>query len=183
MVANAGLPLSVTTTLNVLVVIPDGVQVKTPVLALIEDPLGGLPLRLYVNVSPGRSSSVPTAVNVTAPVPTSAITSAKPSRCGGVFTFLTTTWRYFVSLEFGEPSSVTTWGMWSVIGLCTGCGCQVKTPVMSSMKALVGAPAPRLKVRLFAGTSASVAVLVTTIMSSVLIDRLVEMLLVTTSSR
>src|SRR5689334_18093379 len=43
---NAGLPLSVTRTLNEFVPMPGGVQVNTPVLLLIAAPEGTLPVRL-----------------------------------------------------------------------------------------------------------------------------------------
>src|SRR2546425_184194 len=76
---------------------------------------------------------------------------------GAVFTSRTTMVTVCVALRLGEPSSVTmTWIMF-VAGPWASVGVQVKKPLAGLIVAPTGAVGARLKVRLFGGTSGSVA--------------------------
>jgi len=65
----------------------------------------------------------------------------------------------FVALKGGTPLSVTDTLIRFVLGPCAMVGVQVKTPLVALIVALVGADT-RLKVRVCAGESESVATLV-----------------------
>src|SRR5438093_1012151 len=89
---------------------------------------------------------------------------------GATFTSLTTTVNVFASLNAGEPLSVTRTVTALVLGPCASVGVQVNTPLVALMLAPAGAPGSRLKVRVLAGRSGSVAVFVTTnVLSSLII--------------
>src|SRR5882672_966097 len=72
----------------------------------------------------------------------------------------TTMLKVLKSFNAGEPLSVTRTVTWFVIGVKPTDGVQVKTPLAGLMIAPAGAPGSRLKVRLCAGRSGSVAVAV-----------------------
>ena len=111
------------------------------------------------------------AVFVTTNVPSSLIIcSAGTVNEGARFTSVTTTVKLPVSLEGGEPSSVTRTVIRFVLGPCASVGVQVKTPFVELMLAPAGAPGSKLNVSVFAGRSSSVAVFVTTnVLSSLII--------------
>src|SRR5882672_1330616 len=73
----------------------------------------------------------------------------------------TLTVKLWVALRLGVPSSVTRTVMILVLGLCSAEGDQVNKPFAGSMAAPAGALVPRLKVRVLAGRSTSLAELVT----------------------
>src|SRR5439155_18677512 len=86
------------------------------------------------------------------------------------FASLTTTVKLPMSLEGGEPLSVTRTVIRFVLGPCASVGVQVKTPFVELMLAPAGAPGSKLNVSVFAGRSSSVAVFVTTnVLSSLII--------------
>src|SRR5262245_44079211 len=74
---------------------------------------------------------------------------------GGVFTSLTTMEKVLVSLNGGEPLSVTRTVTPFVLGPCDSVGVQVNTPLLGLRLAPVG-PVIRLKVIPLAGRSGSV---------------------------
>src|SRR5206468_1780599 len=75
----------------------------------------------------------------------------------------------FESLIGGEPSSVTFTVIRLVLGPCVSVGVQVSTPLLGSRFTPVGADT-KLKVNVFAGRSASLAVFVTvSVLSSVMV--------------
>ena len=84
---------------------------------------------------------------------------------GALFTSLTATVKLLVSLNGGEPSSVTRTVMRLVLGRCASVGVQVSTPLLGSKLTPSGADT-RLKVSVLAGRSESVAKLVTTSVAS-----------------
>src|SRR5439155_35297 len=83
---------------------------------------------------------------------------------------VTTTVKLPVSLEGGEPSSVTSAVIRFVLGPSASLGVQVNRPVVQRVLAAAGAPGSKLNVRVLAGRSSSVAVFVTTnVLSSLII--------------
>src|SRR5580765_7037 len=76
---------------------------------------------------------------------------------GAELTSLTVIVMVCAALMAGKPLSVTRTVIEAVLGPCASVGVQLKTPVDGSMPAPAGAPASRLKVRIWAGRSASVA--------------------------
>src|SRR5690349_16139423 len=82
------------------------------------------------------------------------------AKTGGLFTSFTTMVKFFASLNGGEPLSVTRTVIVFVPGPCASVGVQEKIAAAASNVALAGAPASRLYVSVFAGTSGSVAVFV-----------------------
>src|SRR5216683_1566672 len=144
---NGGMPLSVTRTVMTLVLGPCaslGVQVRTPVAESSVIPLGPA-TRANVRMLAGISGSVAVLVTV---------------KVGALFTSLTMTVKFLVSLSGGIPLSVTRMVMTFVLGPCASVGVQVRTPVVESSVIPLG-PATKENVSVFAGISGSVAVLVT----------------------
>src|SRR2546425_468993 len=82
------------------------------------------------------------------------------ARVGGVFTSFTITVKDLVSLNTGEPLSVTRTVMLLVLGPWASVGVHVNAPDDPLIVAPDGAPGSRLNVNVCAGTSASVAVAV-----------------------
>src|SRR5437764_537199 len=82
------------------------------------------------------------------------------ARTGAVFTSLIMMVIVSKALNAGEPLSVTRTVTAFVLGPWLSVGAQVKTPLAGFMLAPAGAPASRLKVRSWAGTSESVALAV-----------------------
>src|SRR6266545_6785231 len=80
---------------------------------------------------------------------------------GALFSSLTTTTKLRVSVNGGEPLSVTATVTGLVLGPWVSMGVQVSTPVWASTLIPSGADT-RLKLRVLAGMSESVAVLVST---------------------
>src|SRR5580765_3498660 len=120
-------------------------------------PLGAAGSKLKFSVLAGRSASV--AVFVTTNVLSSLIIwSAGTLSTGARFTSATTTMKLRVSLEGGKPSSVTRTVIRLVLGPCASVGVQENAPLVALMPAPGGAPGSKLKVRVLAGRSASVAV-------------------------
>src|SRR5580765_5164420 len=132
-------------------------------------PLGAPGSKLKFSVLAGRFASV--AVFVTTNVLNSLIIwSAGTVSRGAWFTSATTTMKLRVSLEGGEPSSVTRTVIRLVLGPCASVGVQENTPLVGLMLARAGPPGSKLKVSVLAGMSASVAVFVTTnVLSSLII--------------
>src|SRR6266566_1221745 len=96
-------------------------------------PSGAPESRLKVRLLAGRSESV--AVFVTTNVFSSSIIwSAGTVSTGARFTSVTTTVKLPVSLEGGEPSSVTRTVIRYVLGPCASVGVQVKTPFGSEVR-------------------------------------------------
>src|SRR6266550_2748069 len=146
-----------------------GVQVNTPLVALMLAPAGAPESRLKVKLLAGRSGSVAEFVT-TSVLSSSIIRSAGTISTGGRFTSATMTVKLRVSLEGGEPSSVTRTVIRFVLGPSASVGVQVNTPFVKLMLAPAGAPGSKLNVRVLAGRSGSVAVLVTTnVLSSLII--------------
>ena len=136
-----------------------GVQVRRPVLASSITP-GGAETRLKVSVSAGTSGSM--ALFVTASVVSSlTVWSGGVIKMGALFTSFTATVKLPISLNGGEPSSVTSTVMRLVLGRWSAAGVQVRTPLIGS-RLTPGGAETRLKVRVLAGRSGSVAMLVTT---------------------
>ena len=124
----------------------------------------GADTSLKIRVFSGTSASV--AVLVTTSVCSSLIVwFGGTVRTGALFTSLTTTEKLPVSLKGGEPLSRTRTVMRLVLGRCASMGVQVSTPLPGSRITPSGADT-RLKVNVPAGTSGSVAVLVTTSVAS-----------------
>src|SRR5689334_14088661 len=95
-----GEPLSVTRTVILLVAGPwdsDGIQVKTPPLALTAAPAGAPASRLNVSVLDGRSGSVAVTVNESN-VPSFTVRFVIAPSTGAEFVSLTVTIKVFVSL-------------------------------------------------------------------------------------
>src|SRR6185369_3424135 len=93
------------------------------------------------------------------------IWSGGTKRTGVLFCSLTTTVKLPVSLNGGEPLSVTPIVKRLVLGSCSATGVQVSTPLLGSRLAPVGAEI-RLNVNGLCGTSGSVTKLVTIIVAS-----------------
>src|SRR5207244_2612561 len=102
-----GEPLSLTRTVRLVEPLgpSSGVQVKTPVPALILAPAGA-PTRLKVSVLAGRSGSVAVAVKVSK-WPSSTVLLPRGPRTGGRFTSRTVTVMVSSANRLGEPLSVT----------------------------------------------------------------------------
>src|SRR5881396_2591053 len=112
----------------------------------------------------GTSASV--AVLVTTSVRSSSIVwFAGTASTGAVFSSLTTTVKLPVSLNGGEPLSLTRTVMRLVLARCASVGVQINTPLFESRVTPSGADT-RLNVNVLAGLSGSVAVLVTTSVAS-----------------
>src|SRR5882672_4916943 len=69
--------------------------------------------------------------------------------------------KLWVALKLGVPLSATLMLTTLVLGDCALLGVQVNTPLELSRLAPVGAPAPRLKIRIWAGRSGSLTTLLT----------------------
>src|SRR4029077_10924231 len=82
-------------------------------------------------------------------------------RTGALFTSFTTTVKLLVALRAGLPLSVTLTVIVFVLGPCASVGVQLSTPVVG-WTATPDGPLTKAKVSMLAGTSASVAVFVTT---------------------
>src|SRR6266496_4190468 len=157
----AGVPSSMTFVMNTTPELGPwasvGVQVMIPLALMVA--LVGPARSWYVRLFAGRSMSV--AVLVTMSVANSlTVWLTMPGRVGALLTSLTVTVNVLVALRAGVPLSVTLvvnttpeLGPWASVGV------QVMIP-LALMVALVG-PARSWYVRLFAGRSMSVAVLVT----------------------
>src|SRR5712692_10433577 len=157
-----GAPSSVTRIVTVLVAGENpigGIQAKTPLVALMVAPAGAPRSRVNVSELAGMSASVAVAVKVSR-LPSVTVLSLMGAKTGALFTSLTMTVKLLVSLNGGLPSSVTRTVMTLVLGPCASVGVQVSTPVAESSVIPLG-PATRANVRMFAGISGSVAVLVT----------------------
>src|SRR6266581_3049900 len=157
-----GEPSSVTRIVTVLVAGEKpigGVQVKTPLVALIVAPAGAPGSRVNVNELAGMSASVAMAVKVSR-LPSVTGLSVMGAKTGALFTSLTMTVKLLVSLSGGMPLSVTRTVMTLVLGPCASVGVQVSTPVAGLRLTPVGAVTSE-KVSVFVGMSGSVAVLVT----------------------
>src|SRR5206468_4001495 len=163
---SAGVPLSVTLTTIIFVFGPctsDGVQVKTPVFGFTLTPAGA-DAKLNVSELAGMSASV-AGIVTTSVLSSGILRSAMGANTGALFTSLTATVKLLVSLNGGEPSSVTTTVTRLVLGRWASVGVQVSTPLLGSKLMPSGADC-RLKVSLLAGRSESVAKLVTTSVAS-----------------
>src|SRR6266704_3227980 len=157
-----GEPSSVTRIVTVLVAGEKpigGVQAKTPLVALIVAPAGEPGSRVNVNELAGMSASVAMAVKASR-LPSFTVLSLIGTKTGALFTSLTMTVKLLVSLSGGLPLSVTRTLMTLVLGPCASLGVQVSTPVAESSVMPLG-PATRANVKVLAGISGSVAVLVT----------------------
>src|SRR5436305_5297791 len=84
------------------------------------------------------------------------VRSAMAAREGALFTSLTVTVKLLVTLSGGVPSSVTTTAITLTEGACDSAGVQEIAPVEGTMVIPEGG-ARRLKVRVLAGRSESVA--------------------------
>src|SRR5712664_568223 len=103
----------------------------------------------------GKSGSV--AVLVTINVESSLTVRFNwPGKEGGLLTSLTVTVKVFVALRGGEPLSVTTTVIVLVLGPWASVGVQLIKPLAGLMVIPIGGD-KRLKVRMFAGRSGSVA--------------------------
>src|SRR5262245_8191585 len=80
------------------------------------------------------------------------------TRTGGLFASVTTTTKLFVSLNGGDPLSVTRTVTVLVLGPCASAGIQLNSPLAVRVAPL--GPVNRLNVSVFAGRSESVAVIV-----------------------
>src|SRR4051812_27475560 len=89
-------------------------------------------------------------------VPSAMVTSGWTGSTGAMFTSLTVTMKEFVALKEGEPLSVTTTVIVLVLGPWASVGVQVIAPEAGLMDIPEGGES-RLKVRLLAGMSESVA--------------------------
>src|SRR5580765_1427313 len=129
----------------------------------------GAETRLQVSVLGGRSESLAGLSN-TSKVSSSILNSEIASRkAGAVLTSLTMTVKRLVALRAGTPLSVTFTVIKLVLGPWDSLGVQVNTPVSESMIIPAGGES-RLKLRVFAGMSESVAVLVSTkVLSSLMV--------------
>src|SRR5437867_4492279 len=141
---NAGEPLSVTRTVTALVLGPCasvGVQVNTPLVALMLAPAGAPGSRLKVKVL--ASASVAVAVNVRS-VPSTRVLSPIGESTGAVLTSFTTIMIVSAALRAGEPLSVTRKATVFVLGPCASVGVQVNVRVPASKLAPAGAPGSML---------------------------------------
>src|SRR5947208_2024653 len=120
-------------------------------------PAGAPGSKLKVRVLAGRSGSVAVFVS-TKVFSSSIIWSAGTVSTGARFTSLSLHDALPISLEGGEPSSVTSTVIRFVLGPCASVGDQVNTPFVELMLAPSGAPGSKLNVRVLAGRSGSVAV-------------------------
>src|SRR5437016_553665 len=84
-----------------------------------------------------------------------SLDSSEP-RIAGVVAILPNTVKVCVAFMLGEPSSVTT-TVKTLVELFGAGTVQLKRPVFGLIVAPAGAPGPRLKVRVLAGISGSVA--------------------------
>src|SRR5437667_4633759 len=163
-----GVPLSSTSTVIRFVLGPWsslGVHARTPVLVLMVIPAGAV-ISLKVRILSGTSASV--AVLVTTRVRSSSILwLGGTTRMGALFTSSSTTVtvKLPVVLSGGEPLSVTRTVMRLVLRSCASVGVQVNTPLPGSRLAPSGADTSSKEMAL-AGTSGSVALLVTTSVAS-----------------
>src|SRR6266550_2053089 len=90
-------------------------------------------------------------------------------RSGALFASVTTTVKFLVSLDGGAPLSVTRTVIRLVLGPWASVGVQVSTPLLGFRFTPAGA-ATKLKVKVLAGRSASLAVFVTvSVLSSVMV--------------
>src|SRR5690606_21000441 len=128
------------------------VQVKSPP-AVMAAPAGTVPPRLKVRVCAGTSESVAVAVKVSGD-PLSTLFAPIGSRIGATLTSFTVT--VIVSESVSAPSETITSMLQEP---CSSVGDQVKSPP-AVIAAPAGAVVPRLKLRVCAGTSESVAVAV-----------------------
>src|SRR5881394_1327178 len=162
----AGTPLSVTCTVIRLVLGPCaslGVQLNTPEWESRVIP-SGADSRLKANVLAGMSASA--AVLVTTKGLNSLIVWLGGTRStGALFCSLTSTVKLPVSLKGGEPLSVTRTVIRLMLARCASVGVQLSTPLLGSRLIPSGAES-RLKRSVSAGTSGSVAELVTTSVAS-----------------
>ena len=128
-------------------------------IGLMEEPVGAPASRLKVRVWAGRSASVAVAVKVRLLVAVTVWLASVPSDGAVLGEALTVMEMVRVAERAGEPLSVTR----TVTGkapVWVRVGVHENTPVVGLMEAPVGAPASRLKVRVWAGRSTSVAVAV-----------------------
>src|SRR5438876_267626 len=165
---DGGALLTVTRTVIRLVLGPwasVGVQVSTPVLGFRSTPVGA-DTRLKVKVLAGRSASIAVFVAVSV-LSSVTVCAAGTVSTGAVFTSLTITVKLLVSLDGDAPLSVTRTVIRLVLGPWASVGVQVSTPVLGFRFTPSGADT-RLKVNVFTGRSASLAVIVTvSVLSSV----------------
>src|SRR5262245_42221088 len=132
-----------------------GVQVNTPVVALIAAPVGA-PTREKVRVFAGRSGSVAMAVNVYSTISSMETELGTPDRVGGTLTSLTVT--VIAASVLATPSLTRTEKLY-VPGPWASVGVQVNAPEDALILAPDGAPTKE-KVSVWAGRSGSVAVAV-----------------------
>src|SRR6185436_13408725 len=157
-----GEPLSVTRTVIELVLGPwasVGVQLKRPLLELIEAPLGTPASRLKMSVCAGTSLSEALAENETNAFSTT-VRLVTAISTGGLFDSSTIAVNACVTLIEGDPLSVTLIAITLVVPACVSDGVQAKTPLLELRVAPIGAVAAKLYVRVCAGTSESVAAFV-----------------------
>jgi len=124
----------------------------------MEAPLGA-PLRLKVRVWAGRSTSLAVAVKVRLLVAVTdwlGMISRTGALLGGALTVIEIV---RLSERAGEPSSVTR-TVTGKVPVWARVGVQENAPVPGLMEAPLGAPASKLKLRVWAGMSTSVAVAV-----------------------
>jgi hypothetical protein len=155
-----GEPLSVTRTVIVFVLGPCdslGVQLNTPLLALMLAPDGGL-TKLNASVLAGTSASLAVAVSVSV-LPSLIVWLAIAAKIGALFTSFTTTEKLCVALRLGEPLSATRTVISVVLGPCASVGVQLNTPLLELMLAPDGGEM-RLNVSVLVGTSPSEALAV-----------------------
>src|SRR5262249_31339106 len=133
-----------------------GVQAINPFVGLMVASGGEVVSSRNVSTLVGISESV--ALFVTNSVwPAVMVRSAISARTGGLLLSSTTMGEYLVAHIEGVPSSLTLTKIRFVLGPWASVGVQVKIPFVGSIAAPAGALVPRLKVRVFAGMSESLA--------------------------
>src|SRR5262245_14810627 len=106
-----------------------GVQVNTPLAALMLTPAGAPGSTLNVSVLAGASASVAVTVTVNR-LPSLIVRLAMAASTGALFTSLTVTVKLLVSLRLGTPLSVTRTVIVLVLGPCASLGVQLNRPVL-----------------------------------------------------
>src|SRR5439155_11530853 len=119
----------------------------------------GADSRLKVSVLAGRSASVAVLVRTNV-VSSLTVRLVGTLSTGGVFTSLTTTVKLSLTLNGGEPLSVTCTVIRLVLGPWISVGVHLKTPVFESRVIPAGADT-RVKLSELSGMSGSIGVFVT----------------------
>src|SRR5262245_47103853 len=141
-----GDPLSVTRTVTGLVLGPwasVGVQLTTPLPALIVIPAGAPGSKLYVSVLAGTSVSLPLAVTVKR-LPSLTVRSAITASTGALFTSFTVTLNARLALTLRAPLPITRTVTGLVPGPCASVGVQLNTPLLALIVMPAGAPGSKL---------------------------------------